>query len=1163
MRRRLGKKPGNPSGAANSQSADDQSEPRPRVLDDTAEETTTPDQRGVARESADKASGKGRGETKASVDDGVSAASGSVVNPFWSERAQAEARLVASRPDFLGEVTGQNSGGPSSTSTELRPAEDTLVVPSGAVEANRGVVEHPVGEPISFGPPAAVHTTIRGRAAATDPQTEELGLRPGERQVLTEMKGILEMLVAQNTELRDQNESLQSRLEKLEEDRSAAWRSVASGGAHEGGDQTGSGVEGVEGQGLSQLGYFVPPDKLSERPNQLEWNRSLGPNDPKDTCEYQQGFEEGYLAAQEAWSVEKQDLIMSPPSVQDWRVQSEVGVPSSRLREHTPEPSVNPENRESRINATPKGTPVPPSPPPPPPQNANSLESSSELLSAPSAPRDKSGGLFGHVAELGRRSNLTGMFEGTPVTPSMIRASHLGVGLNGSTPVQDTAVPGWESGTPGGRPDAHDDLIDPWQGMDIVGLGAGPGRDPFVPGDRTYWNLPSLEDPSQPSPATRASDWLVQIRPMLYDLSDMSQSWWQRVEYESQVWYQRWCRASALERGLIVPKMSSELSHMRFRRLESRAYGMLQTAVPAIIRDELLASRSLNCMSLLFQILKVYAPGGLQERTQILGELTNLGVARSASEAVQALRSWSRTCARARTMGVSVPDPALVLRGLDTLTEGLLRKAVHSQVSFRVSTARNHLRLDHNPTMGAVMEFLKVLQSEWEQVSVSGQDEATRPPRAARMEADSKGDAKGDKVNNDKGGNQKGKDREGKGNSGSGKPLDAQPNAGGKGWKGPCSFYMTSQGCSKGRDCSHYHDFSVAKGQSRCYNCGSDQHRQQDCSRPKGKGKGKPLGESRGTSRTISTTTPSVPNNSPVPNPATSQETPKPSESAASASVNKAGNASNVAGTQGAATGGPQRSSSNQVSQTQVLEEAQKLLKSLRIAALWVSPENGTESTSEVSHENAVGSSTREKEEKEGCEGESQKGDAESLVQGSDASKVTVRKIKGPTGLLDGGATHALRSAGPGEWSVATPTRVDLAVGSQELRISSLGTVLSQKAISPICPLGVSELGCRVKWDAGQCAVHHPVRGILETELVSGCPTVTESLCIQLIGELEQCRAQKIQKALNLRALALGSPCEESGQLCAWGSEFDVLRVLRGSPSQGCAAPLWGLSCRC
>ncbi|CAE7492362.1 TY5A, partial [Symbiodinium necroappetens] len=109
-RRRLGNSSSNPPEAASSPSAEDQSKSRPRAQDDTAEKTTTPDQRGVARGSAERGSGKGQGETAAIADEGASTAAGATVNPFWSERAKREAQLVAARPDFLGgEVRGLNT----------------------------------------------------------------------------------------------------------------------------------------------------------------------------------------------------------------------------------------------------------------------------------------------------------------------------------------------------------------------------------------------------------------------------------------------------------------------------------------------------------------------------------------------------------------------------------------------------------------------------------------------------------------------------------------------------------------------------------------------------------------------------------------------------------------------------------------------------------------------------------------------------------------------------------------------------------------------------------------------------------------------------------------------------------------------------------------------
>eukprot|EP00439_Symbiodinium_sp_Y106_P029027 s7517_g3.t1 len=164
-------------------------------------------------------------------------------------------------------------------------------------------------------------------------------------------------------------------------------------------------------------------------------------------------------------------------------------------------------------------------------------------------------------------------------------------------------------------------------------------------------------------------------------------------------------------------------------------------------------------------------------------------------------------------MGVMVPDPALILRGVDSLVDPLSRKASNAQVAFRLSVARNQLEIDHRPSMASVIEYMRVLQSEWEQVSVSGQEAASGQPKVARMETDQgNGGKDGDK--GDKGG--KGT----KGDAKKGEKGDTMPKAGGGRGpnKLPCSFYLTSKGCCKGRDCSHYHDFNAAKGQGNSPN---------------------------------------------------------------------------------------------------------------------------------------------------------------------------------------------------------------------------------------------------------------------------------------------------------------------------------------------------------
>ena len=195
--------------------------------------------------------------------------------------------------------------------------------------------------------------------------------------------------------------------------------------------------------------------------------------------------------------------------------------------------------------------------------------------------------------------------------------------------------------------------------------------------------------------------------------------------------------------------------------------------------------------------------------------------------------------------------------------------------------------------------------------------------------------------------------------------------------------------------------------------------------------------------------------------------------------------------------------------QTQVLEEAQKLLKSLRIASMRVSedPEGGHEGAVETSASHEVPAPREESFERvhespghESWSDNPEEDRPRGITAGSELQSevfvpsVAIRRTRHPTGLLDGGATHPLRRATEYEWQQATPTRVALAVGSQDLRMSQLGTVLTQESVSPICPLGL----------------------------------ITD--CLSLISELDQLRLGRLQQALGLRAMALGVNLESQGE---------------------------------
>ena len=110
------------------------------------------------------------------------------------------------------------------------------------------------------------------------------------------------------------------------------------------------------------------------------------------------------------------------------------------------------------------------------------------------------------------------------------------------------------------------------------------------------------------------------------------------------------------------------------------------------------------------------------------------------------------------------------------------------------------------------------------------------------------------------------------------------------------------------------------------------------------------------------------------------------------------------------------------------------------------------------------------------------------------------------TGLLDGGATNALRRGTPKELANANEVTVELATGKATLFQDPLtGTLLTSENIEPIVPLrGVVDLGYRILWDASGCVINHPTQGKLTCWLRNGCPVVREGHAMKLIGEIEK-----------------------------------------------------------
>ena len=197
--------------------------------------------------------------------------------------------------------------------------------------------------------------------------------------------------------------------------------------------------------------------------------------------------------------------------------------------------------------------------------------------------------------------------------------------------------------------------------------------------------LPILPAVSQKNSAVDAADWLVEIRPMIGDLSTSAADWWNSTMQSTLEVYKVWLASTPLERLRLKPPNPVDSTKFRnghqIQRLEQRVTTILLPSIPLELRHDLISARQLWPSAILYRILRSYQPGGWGERSMLLTELTVTSAASSAIDASTRLRMWRRRRSRAIELGASLPDVLLQVRALDVIVQGVLKQ--HPQSQFR------------------------------------------------------------------------------------------------------------------------------------------------------------------------------------------------------------------------------------------------------------------------------------------------------------------------------------------------------------------------------------------------------------------------------------------------------------------------------------------------
>ena len=315
-------------------------------------------------------------------------------------------------------------------------------------------------------------------------------------------------------------------------------------------------------------------------------------------------------------------------------------------------------------------------------------------------------------------------------------------------------------------------------------------------------------------------NWVTHITPIMEDLSDSSSMWWSSVLKEVMEWYSRYSVAAPLERVQMLPVVSMAANKPEWTRVERRATAMLLSAIPASLKEEVIAVGGVNTLNLLAKLFSTYQPGNRQEKALVLTNLEKPTECQDAASAVEALRKWALWRRRATAIGITEPDASVLLQGLDRICQGVVRS--DSELAFRVSLIRSTLQVDVCPTATGVTKFFQHLQAELEQQArLATVKQSTPTPKLKVLGA--------------------------AGDPSSTSTTPAPPPPPPKNQGTQCRFFASEKGCRRGSQCRYPHTWSAfdrSERAKRCLTCGAVGHKSKECRAPGGGAVAKPKDQS-------------------------------------------------------------------------------------------------------------------------------------------------------------------------------------------------------------------------------------------------------------------------------------------------------------------------------
>ena len=200
--------------------------------------------------------------------------------------------------------------------------------------------------------------------------------------------------------------------------------------------------------------------------------------------------------------------------------------------------------------------------------------------------------------------------------------------------------------------------------------------------------------PCESDAGLKCGNWLTKTELVVRSFSESAGPWWTKTVAEATDAYQIWANSDPLERLRLVPTAAAEPEY-KLTLLVAKVAANLLEAIPKQMSEAMIAAKVTDPAGILFRILKMYQPGGVEERTTLLKKLTETEQATSPASAVTALELWTSRRNRAEEMKLSIPDPSIQLKAVLTVVSKVMGGQAEDmqQMAFRMMAARNDLKV--------------------------------------------------------------------------------------------------------------------------------------------------------------------------------------------------------------------------------------------------------------------------------------------------------------------------------------------------------------------------------------------------------------------------------------------------------------------------------------